>query len=377
MDLTFSDEQAMMADMLRRYLRENYDFETRRGRLKSGARDAALWDALANRLGVLAAAIPEEHGGLGGGAVETMIVMEALGGALVFEPYLETIVMAGGLLRRLPGARADALLASIAAGEALAAPALWEAEGRHEVALVQTRAEREAAGWRLDGRKSVVVGAPDADMLIVSARSAGEARDPDGISLFLLDPATAGLSQHRFRLIDERPAADLILDGVLLPDDALLGVAGAAWPIVEQVMDEAVAALCAEAAGIMRRMLDDTIDYTSQRQQFGQPLAAFQVLQHRMVDMYMAVEMAVSASYLATLKLAEPRKERVKAVAAAKAVVADSIRFVAQNAVQLHGAMGMTEELAVGHYFKRATVLEHQFGGVGEQLARYAGISRN
>ncbi|QIG81065.1 acyl-CoA dehydrogenase family protein [Stakelama tenebrarum] len=376
MDFGLTEEQTMLRDMLQRYLRDSYDFETRRKRILQGGPDTALWQDFAQTLGILAAPLPERAGGLGGGAIETMIVMEALGEALVPEPFLETVVIAGGLLARLPGEASDALLGRIAGGEAKVALAHGEPQSRYALHDVRTTAKAKGNGWVLDGTKQVVVGGPDAVQLIVSARTSGDTRDRDGIALFLLGSDAKGIEHHDYRLIDERGASDLMLRDVHVPGDALLTGEGAALPLIEQVIDEATAAVCAEAVGAMRRMVDDTVEYAKQRRQFGQPLAGFQVLQHRMVDMYMALEQAISAAYLATLQLDAAPGERARAVSAAKAVIGDAARFVGQNAVQLHGAMGMTEELAVGHYFKRVSVIEQQFGPADHHLARYAALRR-
>ena len=375
MNLTLSDEQIMLRDSVTRYLSARYDFDTRRARVTQ-PQDAALWQDFADTLGILGATLPETLGGLGGGPVETMIVMEALGGALVTEPYLETVVLAGAVLRQAGGEASETLLRGIAAGSARVALAHGEASARYALDDVRTRAVRQGAGWRLDGAKAVVVGAPTADRLIVSARTSGDARAADGISLFLVDPSAAGIERHPYRLVDERAAADLTLRGVEVGPDALIGAEGAASPLIRRAMDEAIAALCAEAVGVMRRMLNDTIAFAKERKQFGQPLAAFQALQHRMVDMYMAVERAVSATYLVTLKLDADDDARALAVSAAKATIGETTRFVAQNAVQLHGAMGMTEELPVGHFFRRAMVIEQQFGSVDHHVARYAALDR-
>jgi alkylation response protein AidB-like acyl-CoA dehydrogenase len=372
-DFTLSDEQGMLRDTLSRYLAESDPLDARlkrRGKTPTG--DPQLWQALAERLGILGAALPESVGGLGGGAVETMVIMEAMGEALADTPYLSTVVLGGGILGQIGGAAADDLLAGIVAGSTQIAVAALEANARYAFHAVETRAARSGNGWTLEGAKAVVLGAPDADHLIVSARTAGDVRDVRGISLFLVPRDAAGLTRHDYRLIDATPAADIVLSGVTLPADALLGEEGAALPVLERAADAATAALCAEAAGAMRRMLNDTVAYTRERRQFGQPLAAFQVLQHRMVDMFMQVEQARSAAYLATLNLDADAATRARAVSAAKAVVAEGVRFVGQNAVQLHGAMGMTDELAVGQYFKRATAIEQQFGSADHHLRRYA-----
>lgn len=371
MDLSLSDEQVMLRDTLTRYLAQSFAFDPHR------ERDAeALWQALGRDLGVLGATLPTDAGGLGGGAVETMVIADALGEALAPVPYIETAVIAAGLLRRVDGDRAAALLPAIADGSVRAVLAANEADSRQALEAVATTAKQSGNGWQLDGEKVVIAGAPGADWLLVTARTSGATRDVRGVSLFLV-PATAdGLSRHDYRLIDGLPASDLTLAGVQLPADALLGSEGGALPLLEQARDEGIAALCAEAAGLTRKMLADTVAYTKERRQFGQPLASFQALQHRMVDMFIAVEQATSAAYLAALHLDDEAADRARAIAAAKATVADAVRFVGQNAVQLHGGMGMTDELAVGHYFRRATAIEQQFGAADHHAKRYAALMR-
>ncbi|MDF2493996.1 acyl-CoA dehydrogenase family protein [Sphingomonas sp.] len=371
MDLSLSDEQVMLRDTLTRYLAQSFAFDPHR------PRDAkALWQALGRDLGVLGAALPAEAGGLGGGAVETMVIADALGEALAPVPYIETAVIAAGLLRRASGERAGALLPQLADGSVRAVLAAGEADSRQALEAVSTIARQSGNGWTLDGEKVVVAGAPGADWLLVTARTAGSARDVRRVSLFLVPADAVGLSRHDYALIDGLPASDLTFTAVTVPADALLGEEGSALPLLEQARDEGIAALCAEAAGLARKMLNDTVAYTKEREQFGQPLASFQALQHRMVDMFIAAEQATSAAYLAALHVEGPAAQRSRAVAAAKATVSDAVRFVGQNAVQLHGGMGMTDELAVGHYFRRATAIEQQFGATDHHAKRYAALMR-
>lgn len=376
MNFTLSGELVMLQDAVTRFLREKYSFEQRRTLIGQRASASSIWNGLAE-LGLFGASLPEELGGLGGGPVDTMVIMEALGHALCVEPYLESAVIGGGLLRRAGGATAGDLLAALMAGRARFALASGEPTSRYGLQNVATSASRTDDGWKLSGTKAVVDAAPDATHILVTARTSGRQRDAGGISLFVVDrERSSDFRMHEYRLIDGRSAADLIFDDLALPADSLLGVQGEALSVLEQVRDEAIAALCAEAVGGMRRMLQDTIDYTKQRRQFGQALASFQVLQHRMVDMYMALEKAVSATYLVTLKLGDDPVSRATAASAAKVTIAESCRYIGQNAVQLHGGMGMTDELAVGHYFKRATVIESQFGSRDYHLARYADLTR-
>jgi alkylation response protein AidB-like acyl-CoA dehydrogenase len=371
-------EQELLRDGLDKFLAARYDLAASRAAVKTGPGwQPAVWRALAGELEVLGAALPESAGGSGGGPVEMMIIAEALGRALVVEPYVDTAVLGATLLHAAGGPGAAAVLARIVAGEAVTAFA--GAEDGFALDVVATSARRDGDGWVLDGVKPVVTSAPLATHLLVTARTSGAVDERAGISLFLLDLAAGppeGLTSHPLRTVDDRLAADLVLAGVRLPAGALLGAEGGAWPLVDRAVDTATAAVCAEAVGCLRTVLDDTVAYTKQRTQFGQPISRFQVLQHRMVDMYLELEQAVAAVWLAVLSLDGGDAERARAVSAAKVTVARAARFVGQQAVQLHGGMGMTEELAVGHYFKRLTVIEHEFGTAAAHLARYAAQPR-
>jgi alkylation response protein AidB-like acyl-CoA dehydrogenase len=371
-------EQELLREGLTKFLGDRYDLEASRAAVKTGAGwQPEIWRALAEELDLLGATLPEHAGGMAGGPIELMIIAEALGHALVVEPYMDTAVLGAGLLHRSGGARAGEVLARIVAGTALTAFAALEAGP--DLHVVATTAVRDGEEWVLDGAKSVVTTAPLATHLLVTARTAGSPADRDGVSLFLLEFDAAapppGMTVHPLRTIDDRLAADLVLHGVRLPGDALLGTVGEARQVVERAVDEATAALCAEAVGCMRRVLADTVMYTKQRTQFGQPISRFQVLQHRMVDMYLEVEQAAAATYLAMLCLNAGDTERARAVSAAKVTIGRAVRFVGQNAVQLHGGMGMTEELAIGHYFKRLTAIEHELGTASTHLARYAALT--
>lgn len=365
MDFSFTPEQEQLRAALSGYLRDTYGFAARRAAMASvDGRDARLWRDLADRLGVVGLAGPDAPD-----PFDLLVVMEALGAALVGEPYLETVVIAAALLRSGGGKAAARLLEAIAAGDGIVVFAGTEPGMRHGARPGKTRAQPDGGGWRIDGIKSVVAAAPWATTLLVSAAT------PGGISLFAVDPRAEGVRLHPYATIDGRRAADIRLDGVAVDAAALIGAEGGAWPAIEAAADAGIAALCAEALGVMRRILDDTIAYTRARRQFGQSLAGFQALQHRMVDMFMKIEMATSATYLATMKLAAPAPERALAISGAKALVGDACRFVGQNGVQLHGGMGMTDDLAVGHYFKRATVIEGLFGTSDDHVARYMAVS--
>lgn len=372
MDFTISNEQTLLRDGLTKFLATRYDLASSREAAKTGTGwQPDIWRAFADELGIIGAALPEDVGGIGGGPVEVMVIAEALGHALVIEPYVETAVVAAGLLLRAGGSTATNLLERLAAGEAIVALAAAEAESGDDWHQITTTARRDGDEWVLDGGKIVAVAAPLATHLLVTATS------PAGPSLFLVDVAYAGpgLELNSYRTIDDRRAADLTLTGLRLPSAALLGDDGKAWPSLEQARDEGATAVCAEAVGCMRRVLADTVEYSKQRHQFGQPIGGFQVLQHRMVDMYMEVEQSVAAVYLAVLNLGADATTRARAVSAAKATIGRAARFVGENAVQLHGGMGMTEELAIGHYFKRLTAVQYEFGSTDYHVARYAELT--
>jgi alkylation response protein AidB-like acyl-CoA dehydrogenase len=371
MDFTFSHEQKLLRDGLTKFLATRYDLEKSRSAAKAGAGwQPDVWGAFADELGLLGAALPEDVGGMGGGPVEVMVIAEALGHALVIEPYVDTAVVAAGLLRRAGGDVATGLLENIVAGRTIVALAAAEAASGDHWQDAATTARRDGTDWQLDGAKIMAVGAPLATHLLVTARAAG------GLSLFSVDVGTPGVDVHGYRTVDDRRAADLVLDAVRLPADALLGDEGRAWPSLERARDEGAAAVCAEAVGAMRKVLADTVEYCKQRHQFGQPIGSFQVLQHRMVDMHLELEQSVAATYLAVLNLEADAATRARAVSAAKATIGRAARFIGQNAVQLHGGMGMTEELAIGHYFKRLTAVQYEFGSTDYHMARYAELTR-
>ena len=375
MDFNLTTEQELLRDGLARFLSTRYDLEKSRAAAKTGTGwQPEIWRGFADELGILGASLPEDVGGIGGGPVEVMVIAEALGHALVVEPYVDTVVVAGGLLRRAGGRAATAVLEKIVAGTAIVALAAAEPTSGDHWQDVSTTAVRDGDDWVVTGSKIVAMNAPLATHLLVTARTV----DSEGISLLLvdLDRAGPGLDIHGYRTVDDRRAADLVMDGLRLPAHALLGEEGQAWASLDQARDEGAAAICAEAVGCMRKVLSDTVEYCKQRRQFGQPIGSFQVLQHRMVDMYMELEQAVAAVYLAVLNLDAEPAIRARAVSAAKATIGRAARFVGQNAVQLHGGMGMTEELAIGHYFKRLTAIQYEFGSTDHHVARYAELTK-
>jgi alkylation response protein AidB-like acyl-CoA dehydrogenase len=375
-DFSYNETQQMLRDTLARFLADTYDFETRRKMIASDAgRDPGIWRALATELGILGAPFSEEQGGLGGNAVENMIVMEQLGEAIAIEPYLQTVVIGGGALKAAGGAQADALIPQIIGGDAVIAFAYAEPQGRYELHNLRTSAKKDGAGWVLNGHKAVVYAAPWATHLLVTARTGGRQRETEGVSLFLIEANRPGIVRRDYPTVDGFRASEIYFENASVPGDALLGDEGGALPLIEKIVDEATAAVCAEGTGVMRRLHAGTQDYARQRKQFGRPISEFQVLQHRMVDMFMEVEQSASMTLMATLKLDLPDAERMAAVSQAKAKIGKGLRFTGQSAVQIHGGIGITDELAIGHYFKRATMIEGQFGSVDHHLARFERLS--
>ncbi len=377
MDFTFSTEQKLLQDSVERFVQEAYQFEIRRKLVASDdgfSRDN--WAKFAD-LGWLGMPLPEAYGGLDGTPVETMIVMEAFGKGLVAEPYIPTVVLGAGLVLAAGSEQQkQAILPAVANGEMMLAFAFAEPQSRFNLADIETMAEPANGGWILEGRKSVVIGAPSADKIVLSARTGGASRDADGVSLFLLDADAAGLARRDYGTVDGLRAADLTFEGVKLGADALLGEAGQALPAIEEVADRAIAALSAEAVGAMQVLLDATNEYLKTRKQFGVPIGKFQVLQHRMVDMFIEVEQSRSMTYMVTLKLDEPAHERKKAASGAKVQIGKGAKFVGAQSIQLHGGMGMTDELSVSHYYKRLLMIETLFGNTDHHLKRFASLTQ-
>jgi alkylation response protein AidB-like acyl-CoA dehydrogenase len=378
LNFEFSDEQRQLHEAVERYLSEQYSFERFRSIKDSAAGwDREIWNGLAE-LGVLGITVPVEHGGLGFGPLETLAMMGDCGRSLLLEPVLSSAVIATAALSPFAGqAPAGELLAGMARGEKIAVLAHFESGARFDSQWVTTSARRSGKGYRLDGHKGVVMHAGAADTLLVSARTAGEAGDAAGVSLFLVPCATLGVVLDTYPTLDGQRAADVYLQDVELPAGSLLGAEGDALCAVEAALDIGLAALCAEAVGVMQALLDATVDYVRVRQQFGQPIGRFQALQHRIADMVIHLEQARSMSYLAALRCAAPDVgERRKALSAAKAVIGQASRYVAQQSVQLHGGMGMTDELKVSHWFKRLTAAQILFGDSDAHLQRFASLTR-
>jgi pimeloyl-CoA dehydrogenase small subunit len=372
MDFGFSDEQKLLKDSVERLLADRYGFEQRKAYAQE--RDGfsrAMWKQYAE-LGLLALPFEEKYGGIGGGAVDTMIVMEAFGRALALEPYLATVVLCGSLLR-LGGdaAQKDAYLPKLATGELTMAFAHAEAQARYDLADVKTTARKHGDSYSLDGAKTLVLHGDSANAFIVSARLSGAQRDSGGLALFIVNTNANGLTRRGYATIDGQRAAELTLADVHVNAGAVL--ATDAFPLIERAVDIAIAAQCAEAVGAMSVMHEMTVDYLKTRKQFGLPIGSFQVLQHRAADMLIALEQARSMAMLAAMMAdTEDAAERRKAISAAKVQICNSARFIGQQATQLHGGIGMTMEYAVGHYFKRVTAIAATFGDAAHHLDEFA-----
>jgi hypothetical protein len=378
LDFEFSDEQRQLHDAVERYLNEQYTFE-RYQSIKSSAEgwDASVWRGLAD-LGVLAITVPAAQGGLGFGPLETLAMMGDCGRSLLLEPVLSSAVIATAVLRAFADqTTAGELLTHMGAGEKIAVLAHFESDARFESQWVTTRARRVGESYRLDGHKGVVMHAGAADMLLVTARTAGEAGDAQGVSLFLVPRAAPGVVLDAYPIVDGQRAADVYLQNVEVPATNRLGPDGDALAAVDAALDIGLAALCADALGVMQALVDATVDYVRQRQQFGHPIGRFQALQHRIADMLIHLEQARSMTYLAALRCTDADVgERRRALSAAKAVIGQAGRFVGQQAVQLHGGMGMTDELKVSHWFKRLTAAQLMFGDSDTHLQRFAALTR-
>jgi pimeloyl-CoA dehydrogenase small subunit len=374
MDFSLTDEQRLLKESVERLLADRYSFEARQRFMDEPTGwSRALWQSYAE-LGLLGLPFEDRHGGVGGGPIETMIVMEAFGRALALEPFFATVVLAGGLLRLGADEAMRAIFVpKIASGDLLLAFAHAERQSRYDLADVATTARRDGADYVLDGAKSLVTHGDCADKLIVSARLAGARRDRDGIGLFVVDADAAGVSRRGYPTVDGLRAAEVTLSGVRTGPDQVVGEPGKAFPLIAQVVDAAIAALAAEAVGAMAAMHETTVEYLKTRKQFGVPIGNFQVLQHRAAEMLIALEEARSMAFFATMMAEEPDPtERRKAIAAAKVQIGRSGRFVGHQAIQLHGGIGMTMEYKVGHYFKRVTMIDTMFGDADHHLAELA-----
>lgn len=374
MDFDFTSEQQQLSDTVKRFVASEYGFETRRKIMQSEAGwSREVWGQLAE-MGLLALQVPEAYGGMAPASTETMVTMNAFGRGMLVEPYLSSAVLTSVLLRELGSpAQQEALFPALVAGEKIAVPAHGEHDARYDLSRVATRAVASKDGFVLTGRKAVVLHAQAADLLLVSARTGGEVDDERGISLFVVERNAPGVGLEPYPTLDGQRAADVTLRDVQVRREALLGPEGGAFAAISAAWDVGVAALCADAVGALQAIFDATVEYAKTRKQFGVPIGKFQALQHRMADMLILVEQARSMTYLAAMRCTDtdPRARR-SAVSAAKVLVGQACRRVGQEAVQIHGGIGMTDELNVSHWFKRLAVIELSLGDTEHHLEQYA-----
>ena len=372
MDFDLSEEQRLLKESVEGLLGNSYDFDQRKKYMaEKGGWSKTVWSKLAEQ-GLLGLPFSEDDGGFGAGAVEIMIVMEEMGRAMVLEPYLPTVVIAGGFLRHGgSAAQKSAHIPAIIEGGKTFAFAQLEKNSRYDLGDVATSAKKKGDGWVIDGEKFVVLNGEAADTLIVTARTKGSQRDASGVGVFLVPGNAKGVARKGYPTQDGLHAADISFTGVEIAADAVIGDPENGLPLIERVVDEARTAICAEAVGIMDESLKTTVEYLKTRKQFGVPIGSFQSLQHRAADMFVALEQARSMSMYATMASEfDDAKERATAVAAAKVQIGKSGKFVGQQSIQLHGGIGMTMEAKIGHYFKRLTMIENTFGDTDYHLRR-------
>jgi alkylation response protein AidB-like acyl-CoA dehydrogenase len=374
MEFDYTEEQLALQDTLQRFISRDYDFDKRKAILKSDLGfSAEAWKQYAE-LGLLSLPFPEEFGGLGGSAVDVMLVMEQFGFGLLMEPYLSSVVLCGGLLRDAASKQLkQKLLPEICAGTAKVSLACYEAAGRYDLSHVACAATQKGGAWQLSGQKTVVLDGPSADYFLLTARNSGKTNDADGVSLFLVPRDAKGLTVAGYPTQMGARAADLKLENVALGPDALIGQPGAALAVVQRAIDRGIAALCAEAVGLMNALNKSTLEYLKTRKQFGVAIGTFQALKHRMADMLIAAEQSRSMAVIAAVNAdSADDAERSRAIAAAKAYIGQAGRLVGQQAVQLHGGMGVVDEHIVSHYFKRLTMIDIMFGDADYHLGRFS-----
>lgn len=376
MDFSLTEEQTMLADSVSRFIANDYNFD-RRMKIAQSNDDFSqeLWQTYAE-LGWTAMPFPEEDGGLDGGPIELMLMMEQFGRGLVVEPFLANIVLAGGVLRRAGSEQQKTnWLSEIIAGTLQAALSFSEPQARFDIFDIATTATRDGDSFVLNGHKSFVLNGGSAELIIIPARTSGEQADTSGITLFAISADVEGLTRKSYKCVDAHAAAEIGLDDVRVSDASVIGALDEGYATLQAVIDEATMAVCAEAIGIMRAMHDKTVDYSKNRMQFGVPIGSFQALQHRMVDMLVACEQSQSLLLWTTLLNIEDSADARKAISALKYQIGTAGRLVAQEAVQIHGGMGVTWELDIAHYFKRLSAIEVLFGNADYHLDRFVDLS--
>ena len=373
MDFSFNEEQTLIQRQVAQFIQRDYEWEKRQALAKSELGfSSENWKIFAD-LGWLGISLSEESGGFGGSALETMIIMEEFGKGLVVEPFLETIVLCAGLIDSCGNKdQKSEILKKVISGEMHLALGFVEPQSRFNLADVTTEAKKKGDGFVLNGFKSVVMNGPSANNIIISARISGKQSEEEGISLFVVDPKLEGVSLRNYPTVDGRRASEITLENVDVASSCLLAEEGKGFKELEKAIDSATLAICAEAIGAMEVLYKTTVEYTKIRKQFGQAIGKFQVLQHRMVDMFMEYEQSKSLLYMATIKQAEKAEDSKKAISGLKYQVGKAAKFIGQQAVQLHGGMGVTDELNVGHFFKRLTTIITIFGNTDYHLKRYS-----
>ena len=375
MDFTFNEEQSLIQDQVDQFVQKEYDWETRQALSNS---DLGFgidnWKKFAD-LGWLGISVSEDNGGYGGTAIESMLIMEAFGKGLVVEPFLETVIMSASLIDdHGSDQQKSSVLEPAIAGEMQLALAYAEPQSRFNLSDLVTEAKLDGDNYILNGYKSVVMNGPSANKFIISARTSGTQLDESGISLFLVDSDSTGLDKTDYKTVDGRRASDLSIENVSVPKDNLIGQQDKGFEILDSAIDKAILAISAEAVGAMEVLYKTTVEYTKTREQFGTAIGKFQVLQHRMVDMFMEYEQCKSLLYMATMKHEEGSPDAKKAISGLKYQVGKAGKFIGQQAVQLHGGMGVTDELNVGHYFKRLTTVGTIFGNTDYHLKKYTSL---
>lgn len=377
MDLALSDEQLLIQDSVERFVQNDYSFDKRQKLVaETPGYSEENWATFAE-LGWLGIPFSEDDGGLGGTAIESMVLCEQFGRGIVVEPFVPTVVLAGGAIR-LGGSveQRKRYLPDLIEGKLQGALAFVEPQGRYDLHDLTTTATAKGDGFVINGYKAVVLNAPAANFLVVSARTSGAPRDSDGVSLFVLDAESAGISRHDFTTVDALRASEITFENVEVGADALLGEAGQGLAVLQQVIDEGTFAVCAEAVGCMEVLYKDTVEYSKIREQFGQQIGSFQALQHRMVDMFMAYEQSKSLLYMTAAYVEQSYNEEAqKYIAALKVQIGKAGKLVGQGAIQIHGGMGLTDELSTSHYFKRVTVIENMFGNSRFHLKRFGALA--
>ena len=375
MDFTFNEEQSLIQDQVDQFVQKEYDWETRQSLSNSELGFGEdNWKKFAE-LGWLGISVSEDSGGFGGSAIESMLIMEAFGKGLVVEPFLETVIMAGGLIDdHGSDQQKSSFLEPAIAGEMHLALAYAEPQSRFNLSDVVTEAKADGDNFIINGYKSVVMNGPSADQIIVSARTSGTQLDENGISLFIIDTNASGLDKTNYKTVDGRRASDLTFENVSVSKENLIGHQDKGFEILDSAIDKAILAISAEAVGAMEVLYKTTVEYTKTREQFGTAIGKFQVLQHRMVDMFMEYEQCKSLLYMATMKHEEKAEDAKKAISGLKYQVGKAGKFIGQQAVQLHGGMGVTDELNVGHYFKRLTTVGTIFGNTDYHLKKYTSL---